>query len=97
MAVLAVSAMLWASEALPLYITAMLVPLLIVTCKVLKDDDGNAMTGEAASKYILGTMWSSVIMLLMGGFTLAAALSKYNIAKVISSYILAAAGTKPRY
>lgn len=96
MAVLAVSAMLWASEALPLYITAMLVPLLIVTCKVLKDDDGNAMTGEAASKYILGTMWSSVIMLLMGGFTLAAALSKYNIAKVISSYILAAAGTKPR-
>lgn len=96
LAVLVASAMLWASEALPLYVTSMLVPLLVVTCKVLKDDDGNAMDGEAASKYILSTMWSSVIMLLMGGFTLAAALSKYNIAKVISSYILALAGTKPR-
>lgn len=96
LAVLVASAMLWASEALPLYVTSMLVPLLVVTCKVLKDDDGNAMDGESASKYILSTMWSSVIMLLMGGFTLAAALSKYNIAKVISSYILALAGTKPR-
>lgn len=96
LAVLVVSAMLWASEALPLHITSMLVPLLVVTCKVLKDDDGTAMSGPDASKYILSTMWSSVIMLLMGGFTLAAALSKYNIAKVISSYILAIAGTKPR-
>lgn len=96
LAVLVASAMLWASEALPLHITAMLVPLLVVTCKVLKDDDGTAMSGPDASAYILSTMWSSVIMLLMGGFTLAAALSKYNIAKVISSYILAIAGTKPR-
>lgn len=97
LAVLVASAMLWASEALPLHITAMLVPLLVVTCKVLKnEDDGKPMSGPDASKYILSTMWSSVIMLLMGGFTLAAALSKYNIAKVISSYILAVAGTKPR-
>ncbi|RLV82541.1 Inorganic phosphate transporter PHO87 [Meyerozyma sp. JA9] len=96
LAVLAASAMMWASEALPLYVTAMLVPLLVVTCKVLKNDDGSTMSGPDASAYILSTMWSSVIMILMGGFTLAAALSKYDIAKVISSYILAFAGTKPR-
>lgn len=96
LAVLAASAMMWASEALPLYITAMLVPLLVVTCKVLKNEDGSTMSGPDASAYILSTMWSSVIMILMGGFTLAAALSKYDIAKVISSYILAIAGTKPR-
>lgn len=41
-------------------------------------------------------MWNSTIMILIGGFTLAAALSKYNIAKIISSFILAWAGTKPR-
>lgn len=97
LAVLVAAAMLWALEALPLYITSMLVPLLVVTCKVLKNPDGSgAMLAVDASQYILLTMWSSVLMLLMGGFTLAAALSKYNIAKVVSSYILALAGTKPR-
>ena len=36
-------------------------------------------------------MWNSTIMILIGGFTLAAALSKYNLAKILSSYILALA------
>ena len=49
-----------------------------------------------ASSFILGKMWSSTIMVLLAGFTLAAALSKYNIAKVLASYLLTAAGTKPR-
>lgn len=97
LAVLAAAAMLWASEALPLWVTSMLVPLLVVTCKVLKADDGDgAMDAASASSYILSQMWSSTLMILLGGFTLAAALSKYNVAKVVSSYMLAAAGTKPR-
>ena len=36
LAVLVAAAMLWASEALPLYTTALLIPLLVVTCKVCK-------------------------------------------------------------
>lgn len=97
LAVLVASAMLWASEALPLYTTALLVPLLVVTCKVCKvDGTDEPMAAAAASLYILSTMWNSTIMILIGGFTLAAALSKYNIAKIISSFILAWAGTKPR-
>lgn len=96
LAVLAACAMLWASEALPLWVTSLLVPLLVVTCKVLKNDDGNAMDASDASKEILSAMWSSTLMILLGGFTLAAALSKYNIAKIVSSFMLALAGTKPR-
>lgn len=96
LAVLAACAMLWASEALPLWVTSLLVPLLVVTCKVLKNEDGEAMEAAAASKAILSAMWSSTLMILLGGFTLAAALSKYNIAKVVSSFMLAFAGTKPR-
>lgn len=97
LAVLVAAAMLWASEALPLYTTAMLIPLLTVTCKILKDDDGNALGAADASSTILASMWNSVITILVGGFTLAAALSKYNIAKIISSWILAGVGVKPRY
>jgi len=41
-------------------------------------------------------MWTPVIMLLLGGFTIAAALSKYNIAKMMATFVLSKAGTKPR-
>ncbi|KAH3687989.1 hypothetical protein WICPIJ_001021 [Wickerhamomyces pijperi] len=95
-ALLVCASILWATEAIPLFVTSLLVPLLIVTLGVLKDDKGNRMDPESASKFILGSMWGSVIMLLLGGFTLAAALSKYNIAKVVSTWILSKAGTSPK-
>lgn len=96
LAVLVSAAILWATEALPLYATSMLIPLLVVTCKILKNSDGSLMEAADASAYILSTMWNSVIMILIGGFALAAALSKYNIAKVFSSWILSWVGNKPR-
>ncbi|CDR36305.1 CYFA0S01e00386g1_1 [Cyberlindnera fabianii] len=95
-AILICASLLWATETIPLFVTSLLVPLLIVVFGVLKDDNGNRMDPESSSKFILGAMWSSVIMLLLGGFTLAAALSKYNIAKIISTWILSKAGTNPK-
>lgn len=41
-------------------------------------------------------MWTPVIMLLLGGFAIAAALSKYDIAKRIATFVLSKAGTRPR-
>lgn len=41
-------------------------------------------------------MWTPVIMLLLGGFTIAAALSKYQIAKILATFFLSKAGTQPR-
>ncbi|KAG7900786.1 hypothetical protein KL905_002928 [Ogataea polymorpha] len=97
LAVVAVCAILWATEAIPLFATSLLVPFLVVTCNVLKDaDTGEVMGAADATSYIFSTMWNSTIMLLIGGFTLAAALSKYNIARIASSYILFFAGTSPR-
>ncbi|SCV03946.1 LAME_0H14510g1_1 [Lachancea meyersii CBS 8951] len=95
-AILVYASMLWATETIPLFVTSLLVPLLIVTLPVLKDAGGHVMAPQQASQYILSTMWSSVIMLLLGGFTLAAALSKYNVAKVVSTHVLASAGTNPK-
>ncbi|SCV00838.1 LAMI_0G07624g1_1 [Lachancea mirantina] len=95
MALVACVAFLWATEAIPLFVTAFLVPLLVVLFRVLRDSHGHVMTASAASSQVLSLMWSSTIMVLLAGFTLAAALSKYNIAKVLASYLLAFAGTKP--
>ena len=93
-ALLICASLLWATEAIPLFVT-LLIPLLIVVLNVIKNDDGTIMDTVDTSKFILSTMWNSVILLLLGGFTLAAALSKYHIAKLISTWILSKAGTNP--
>lgn len=94
-ALLICASLLWATETIPLFVTSLLIPLLIVNLDVIKNDDGSVMLAVDASKFILSTMWNSVILLLLGGFTLAAALSKYHIAKLISTWILSKAGTSP--
>ncbi|RLV93152.1 Low-affinity phosphate transporter PHO91 [Spathaspora sp. JA1] len=94
-ALLICASLLWATETIPLFATSLLIPLLIVNLNVIKNDDGTMMPTVDASKFILSTMWNSVILLLLGGFTLAAALTKYHIAKLISTWILSKAGTNP--
>ncbi|SMN20152.1 similar to Saccharomyces cerevisiae YCR037C PHO87 Low-affinity inorganic phosphate (Pi) transporter, involved in activation of PHO pathway [Maudiozyma saulgeensis] len=96
MALVECVAFLWASEAIPLHVTAFLVPLLTVLFKVLKTTEGDVMGAADASSEILSTMWSSTIMILLAGFTLGEVLSQYHIAKILASWLLAFAGTKPR-
>lgn len=94
-ALLICASLLWATETIPLFVTSLLIPMLIVCLHVLKNADGSVMNTVDSSKFILSSMWNSVILLLLGGFTLAASLSKFHIAKVISTYILSRAGTSP--
>lgn len=96
MALVECVALLWATEAIPLYATALLVPLLVVLFRVLKDSDGHVLNAASASSTILSQMWSSTIMILLAGFTLGEALAQYDIARVLASWLLAVAGKKPR-
>ena len=54
------------------------------------------LDAPAAAAYIFAAMWTPVIMLLLGGFAIAAALSKYDIAKLLATFVLSKAGTRPR-
>lgn len=45
---------------------------------------------------VFASMWTPVIMLLLGGFTIAAALSKYDIARRMAMFVLSKAGSKPK-
>jgi phosphate transporter len=75
-----------------------MVPLLVVLLQVVREDDKphRRLSSKQATSYIFAAMWTPVIMLLLGGFTIAAALSKYNIAKMMATFVLSKAGTKPR-
>ncbi|RYO54982.1 putative transporter [Alternaria tenuissima] len=90
--------LLWATEAIPLFVTSLLVPFLAVTLNVVRSDvePHKRLESKAAASYVFSAMWTPVIMLLLGGFTIAAALSKYNIAKMMATLVLSKAGTKPR-
>ena len=90
--------LLWATEAIPLFVTSITVPFLVVVLRVVRSDQvpHNRLESKAAASYVFGAMWTPVIMLLLGGFTIAAALSKYNIAKMMATFVLSKAGTKPR-
>ncbi|KAJ3023248.1 low-affinity phosphate transporter [Thoreauomyces humboldtii] len=104
LAILVFASLLWAMEVLPLFTTAILVPFLIVLLRVLRlpvthphsDITYERLTAKDAAKKIFSDMFGPVIMLLLGGFSLAAALSKHNIAKGLASFVLGKAGSKPQ-
>ncbi|KAG5920309.1 hypothetical protein E4U42_006235 [Claviceps africana] len=99
LALLVFVSLLWATETIPLFVTSLLIPFLSVVLRVVCDEDGpqhERLDAKAATNAIFAAMWSPVIMLLLGGFTLAAALSKCKIDKRLATLILSKAGTQPR-
>jgi phosphate transporter len=86
---------LWAAETLPLFVTSMLVPFLAVVLRVIQVD-GVRLDAVSASRHVFGAMFSHVIMLLLGGFSIAAALSKHNIAQLMASCISRQCGSDIR-
>ncbi|KAF1808631.1 plasma membrane phosphate transporter-like protein Pho87 [Eremomyces bilateralis CBS 781.70] len=98
LALVVIVSLLWATEAIPLFVTSLLVPLLVVVLQVVRADEKphNRLGSKEAAKHVFAAMWTPVIMLLLGGFTIAAALSKYNIAKKMATVALSKAGTSPK-
>ncbi|CAJ0753709.1 11900_t:CDS:2, partial [Entrophospora sp. SA101] len=97
-ALLVFASLLWSTEVMPLFVTSLLIPLLVVCLRVLRSDDGKTrLDAHSATKQIFAAMFSPVIMLLLGGFAIAGALSKYHIAKMMATFVLSNAGTKPSF
>ncbi|KDQ19282.1 hypothetical protein BOTBODRAFT_434350 [Botryobasidium botryosum FD-172 SS1] len=93
-AILVFATILWATEAIPLFVTSMMIPMLVVCLRVIIVKDKRLNT-KAATKFIFSVMFSPTIMLLIGGFTIASALSKTNIDRVIVTRVLSMSGTRP--
>jgi phosphate transporter len=98
LAMLVFVSLLWATEAIPLFVTSLLVPFLVVVLRIMRSEEKphTRLDSPAATKAVFAAMWTPVIMLLLGGFTIAAALSKYHIAKMMATFVLSKAGTRAR-
>lgn len=148
LAILISCTLLWCTEALPLYVTAMFIPALVAVTKCLtvvgsdgginhiletivkKSISGKAaqdgfkaaaealseavkastifdfsdskyaaaqrhLTAYNAATYIFSVMFSEMIFLLIGGFTMAAALQKYGITRAVAVFFLQRFGKTP--
>jgi phosphate transporter len=98
LAMLVFVSLLWATEVIPLFVTSLLIPFLVVILRVMRSEEKPhaRLAPDAATKAVFASMWTSVIMLLLGGFTIAAAMSKYDIARRMATFVLSRAGTSPR-
>ncbi|KAG6888170.1 hypothetical protein C0992_009446 [Termitomyces sp. T32_za158] len=94
-AILMLCTFLWATEAIPLFVTSIFVPLLLVWLKVIRNNEGDVLSRPEATQWVFSVMFSPTIMLLIGGFTISSALSKMNIDRVLITKVLSLAGTKP--
>ncbi|KAI8987592.1 SPX domain-containing protein [Mycotypha africana] len=97
LALLIFAALMWAFECIPLFATAFLIPLMIVPMHIIKDSNGNVLPAPTAAGLVFNQMFNDTIMVLLGGFAIAAALSKHGVAKAFASTILSKAGSRPRW
>lgn len=87
LAILITSTALWCTEALPLYVTAMLVPALVAITQCIPMSADHVGADHVAKK-IFGLMFTDMIFLLIGGFSMAAALQKYGITRAVAVFFL---------
>lgn len=85
--ILLLAAVLWMTEAIPLYVTS----LVIVMGQVFFIDEKTISSGEA-----LAPFFSPVIALFLGGFVLASALNRYKLDLKMINGILKIAGMAPK-
>ncbi|KAF4159971.1 hypothetical protein CNMCM6069_000477 [Aspergillus lentulus] len=98
LAMLVFVSLLWATEVIPLFVTSLLIPFLVVMLRIMKSTEKpyHRLGPKDATSAAFSAMWTPVIMLLLGGFTIAAALSKYDIARRMAMFVLSRAGSNPK-
>jgi len=90
LALVALVSTLWATEAVPLYVTSFAIFPLSVLLRVFINNDGSgtAATAIQAASLALDAMAASVLMLIIGGYSLAGALSKLAIDRAVAIYMM---------
>lgn len=78
----------WASEALPLYVTSLIVIPAASILRLYPGTDGNPLPASEAAKTVFAHMASSTILLVICVYALGAALSKFGIDKTVATMAL---------
>lgn len=87
---------MWVTEAIPFFCTAMLIPLIAVPLGVLQDPATGAVAEPvAAARVILSRIFDHVQILVLGGLTMAKAMSKTHIEVSLTAYLHSLTAHRP--
>lgn len=101
MAVFLLAVLFWVLEPVPVYATSILVIVLLLL--LVSDHSVVSYTADADLERlmdyekIMGVFGSPIIMLFLGGFFLARAVSKYELDVNLANYVLKPFGTQPKF
>ena len=84
LSILVTVGVLWLTEAMPIHITSLFIPVLLV------------IFGQFDLKEVFVPFFDPVVVLLMGGFAMAYALQKYKLDEVIAYFFIQNIGTSPK-
>ena len=96
---------LWVTEALPYFVSSLLIPILTVTLNLLDPsqfNDNNAtfpigtLDAVSAAKFVLTHMFDHVIFLILGGFSISAAFSSCELEIHLAAFLQRKLGRYPR-
>ncbi|KAJ6239132.1 low-affinity phosphate transporter pho91 [Anaeramoeba flamelloides] len=96
LAILIFVTIMWASEAIPLFVTSLFIPIPLVWFGVILDSDGKVEEPLTSSRLVAGKFFDPVVLLFLGGFTIAQALHKYELSERLAAFVLKKAGTNPK-
>ncbi len=94
-AILIFAVFLWLTNAIPLFVTALLIPLLMVVARVMRDAGGAAMAVDRAADAIVSSMFSPTILVLIASFAIAACYAKYPFPSVAGHPLVAGLASQP--
>lgn len=98
--ILALATSLWITEAIPYFVTALMIPILVVMMGVLPVEGESphaTMPVQKAANAVLGQMVNHTTILIMGGYSISAAFSRCEIELRIASLLQQWLGNKPRF
>ncbi len=88
-----VAAVLWVTEALPLFVTSLLILFLeLAWLRPVLSASGE----DVSSDLFLAPFFSNVVLLFLGGFVLSAAFQRYRLDERIARAVLKRSGGRPR-
>mmetsp|Transcript_2263 Transcript_2263/g.3141 ORF Transcript_2263/g.3141 Transcript_2263/m.3141 type:complete len:781 (-) Transcript_2263:172-2514(-) len=85
---------MWVTEAVPYFVTALLIPALITLMEFMTL--GKYYDSTVVAKKLMGSMVNNTTILILGGFSISAAFSKCGIEIHIASFLQKAFGTSPK-
>ncbi len=93
-ALLCLTVILWATEAIPLYVTSLIVVPGASLLQLYVGKDGNPVPAVTAAHLVFRHMSSSTIMLVICVYALGAALSKFGIDRTIATKLMSGLDTE---